>query len=361
MKRLQTKLTSLIILLLFLSNYAMAQVSCTEKLGKANAAFEKGQIDEVPEILGNCLSSGFTDDEKVSAYRLLTLCDLYYNRSEEASANMQNMLKINPEYKLQDIDPSEFQKLYGKFRTIPVFIIGIKGALCFNKFYDIQNYNDINSFNSNGKYTNHLGFNGGISLESPITKTFSVVAEAYYNSYSYTFERIILDYATQTIEEDIIGIDVPILGQYNILKEGNIIPYINGGVSVNYMIRSSLSLARKDTLENFSREPASKSFDMNSARNTLNFGVTGGLGVRIKNVVGKGYITFDARYTRYFLDITNNNERDFYPELTYGLLHTDNSFKLHNVQLYVGYKKPFYIPKLKRSVRKGYQEANTDE
>jgi hypothetical protein len=361
MKRLRTKLTSLSIILLVISNYTFAQVSCTEKLGKAHSAFEKGQIDEVPDIIGNCLQSGFTKDEKVSAYRLLTLCDLYYNRSENAIENMQNMLIANSEYKLQDIDPSEFRKLYGDFRTVPVFIIGVKGALCFYNIYDVKNFNDINSDNVNCLYATSPSFNGGLSIESPITPRFSIVFEAYYNSTKYEFKRNILDYANISVDENTLGIDAPLLAQYNILKEGDIIPYINAGVSFNYMLNSSLKVLREDTLGNLTHEKVEETYNkMADARKNFNVGVTGGVGVRIKNVVGKGYITFDVRYSRYFRDIPDAGKRDINKEFTYGLLHSDNSFKFQNVQLFVGYKLPIYIPRLKRSVRKDYEKSNSD-
>lgn len=362
MKRSYTKLTSLTLFILVISKFSFAQVSCTEKLGKAHSAFEKGQIDEVPEIIGNCLSSGLTKDEKVSAYRLLTLCDLYYNRSEDAIVNMQNMLIADPEYRLQDIDPSEFSKLYGDFRTVPVFIIGVKGALNLDKIYEVKNYNDINSSDINGLYTTLPGFSGGLSVESPITPRFSVVFEAYYNSISYVLKRNVLEYANITTKDKIIGINAPLLGQYNILKEGDIIPYINAGVSLSYYINSSENILREDTLGNLTHEKVEEFYsDMIRARNSFNFGVTGGMGVRIKNVIGIGYITFDVRYSRYFRDVPDASKRDINKESTYGLLHSDNSFKLQNVQLFVGYKLPIYIPRLKRSVRKDYAKTSSEE
>ena len=67
-----------IVLVLLISNIAFAQESCTEKLVEANDVFSAGQIELVPELLNSCLESGFTKSEKVSAYRLLTLCHLYF-------------------------------------------------------------------------------------------------------------------------------------------------------------------------------------------------------------------------------------------------------------------------------------------
>ncbi len=360
MKILQTKPSGLIILLFFIIPLSKGQESCTEKLGNAHAAFEKGQIDKVPDILGNCLSSGFTRDEKVSAYRLLTLCDLYYNRSEEAAVNMQKMLKINPEYKIQDIDPSEFQKLYGKFRTVPVFIIGLKGGIGLTNFYNVQNYNDINSHSGNGIYMVNPCYNGGISIESPLTHRFSVVLETYISSYNYTFERNLIDYANIILDENIMGIEAPLMAQFNLQKNKKVIPYVNAGFSFYYMLNSSVNVAREDTLGNFSREPASEKLSLIGSRNNFNLGVSGNIGVRIKDIIGKGYLTFDMRYSRYFFDVVDNANRADNVEITYGLLHTDNSFKVQNIQFFIGYKLPLYIPRLKRSVRKEYIKANME-
>jgi hypothetical protein len=361
MKTSQIKTLGFFLILINVSSIIFAQESCTENLGYAHDAFERGQIDEVPKYLENCLSSGFTKEEKIAAYRLLTLCDLYYNRSEGAAINMQKMLKANPEYKLQDIDPSEFQKLYGNFRTTPVFIWGVKGGIGLVQLYDIRNYNDVNSDGSLGNYRTNPVYNAGFSVEAPISKSFSVALEAYYNSYQYTVKKNILNYANLNYNEKISGIEMPLLFQMNILKDQKVIPYVNAGASFCYMISATGKIARTDTLIQYpDHEPTNKEFDMLKSRNRFNYGVSGTLGVRIKDVIGKGYMTFDIRYSRYFNDHVDENHRADTPESTYGFLQTDNSFKIHNIQFFIGYKTPVYFPKLKRSIRKDIQKESPE-
>lgn len=361
MKASQFITLGLFLILINISSIILAQESCTENLGYARDAFERGQIDEVPKYLENCLSSGFTKEEKITAYRLLTLCDLYYNRSEDAATNMQKMLKANPEYKIQDIDPSEFQKLYDNFRTTPVFIWGIKGGIGLLQFYDIRNYNDVNSDGSLGNYRTNPVYNAGLSVEAPINKHFSVALEAYYNSYQYTFKRNILNYANLNYNEKLSGIEVPLLFQTNILKDRKVIPYVNAGASFYYMISTSRKISRTDTLINYVDHESSKEVDMlDNSRNKFNFGISGSLGVRIKDVIGKGYLTFDVRYSRYLKDLVDERHRADDPISTYGFLHTDNSFKTHNIQFFIGYKTPVYFPKLKNSIRKDIQKASSE-
>ena len=330
--------------------YSLAQESCTQKLEDARELFNKGQIDEVPLLLEGCLQKGFTKAEKVDAYRLLTLCHLYYNRSAEAAESMRLMLKYNPEYKIQDIDPSEFQTLHNSFRTLPVMIIGFKGGIGYLRPTNIQNYNDFNSFSNKITYTPGIASNIGISMEIPILKELSISPEIYYSTYNYSSNRDLLDYTNISFDESVSCIEMPIMIQYNILKDQKAIPYIALGANLSYMLKSTGNFVRedKDTISGSSRGKETSGIDFIESRNQFNYGLTGGAGVRIKDILGKGYLTFDIRYSHCFINHVDASDRVEDTEATYLYLHTDNSFNASKLQFFLGYKIPLYKPKQKK-------------
>ncbi len=333
---------------------AHAQESCTQTLVNAQEVFAEGQIEKVPDILAPCLESGFNRSERVAAYRLLTLCHLYYNHMDEATASMEKMLKLNPEYEIQDIDPSEFVSLHHTFRSNPVLIFGAKAGIAGLHIYDVVHYNDIDSKSTLGSYSPNLIYSAGISAETMLHDYFSISLDIFYTSYSFNYSKTYLEYATVSTVEKNTCIEAPLLLQWNILKNRDVIPYISIGGSLSYLIQAQTDLTRKDTLSGYSsREIALASpKDITSYRNALNIGLTGGVGVRIKNVIGNGYLSLDVRYTRYLWANMEAEDRASSDILTYNYMHTDNALKFENIQCLIGYKLPIYKPKQKRSVRK---------
>jgi opacity protein-like surface antigen len=334
--------------IIFFSIRTYSQNSCIKNLEEAEELYEMGQIDKIESLLNPCLENGFTKEEKVKAYRLLILSNLYYNEDEKAKESMKKLLKVKPEYKIKEFDPAEFISLHNSFRTIPVFIAGIKGSIGGMGMYDLNNYNDINSFNYTATYHPDISYSFGLSFETPIIPDLSLVYEFYYNSCYYNYDNRVLNYADIHFEEKISGIDIPVLVQWNILK-GDFSPYVNIGSAFNYLLSSNVKHTRVDD-ENSSdeyRDPVNLNLDMTHARNKYNFSLSAGLGFRWKNILGNGYLTFDIRYSRYFENIVSPDQRADSPEMVYSGLTTDNTFKIQTTQVFIGYKLPIYIAKYK--------------
>ncbi len=340
-------------LIFSIHNLKAQEQSCAQSLVDAQEVYASGRIEEVPAILETCLQNGFNKQERVAAYRLLTLCHLYYNRTVEASKTMQELLSIMPEYKIQDIDPSEFINLHSTFRTTPLLIIGAKGGFGGFNFYETTNYNDINSSDYTGTYKPQIALMGGISIEVPIMKELSIVTEFFYNTYKYKFERTVLDYASIKFTEKVTGIEVPLMVQWNIRKNKQAIPYINAGTSMYYILSSEGNIDRNDVFpdEPTRQAPLGTPVDLTASRNKLNFSIAAGAGVRIKDFIGTGYLTIDMRYSRYMKNHVEENKRAEFPNLSYSYLYTDNSFKLENLQFLLGYKLPLYFPRQRKTSR----------
>lgn len=335
------------------SLYLKAQEeSCTQNLIDAQETFTKGQIEEVPLMLESCLKRGFSKQEKISAYRLLTLSHLYYNRLPEAAEAMQKMLSLDPEYQIRDIDPSEFVNLHSTFRTSPIVIIGPKIGIGGFNLYNITNYNDINPKEATQSYSTGTSLLGGVSIEVPIIKHLSFVTGFYYNLYEYQFKRTILGYSSITATENVTGIQAPFSLQWNILKNRQVTPYVNAGVDLYYLLSAKIGIDRVDTLGDYTDHQVATTdpIDVKSSRNSLNYAYSAGIGVRIK-IKGKGYVTFDVRYLRYMKEHVSEENRANDASLTYNYLYTDNSFKKEDFQCLIGYKIPIYLPRQRKSAR----------
>jgi len=340
------------VLFLLFSSSGFSQNSCAEQLANAEKLYESGQIDKVAAMLEPCLENGFSKDEKARAYRLLSLCNLYYNEDEEAEKAFLELLKAKPEYKIKDSDPSEFVNLYQEFRTVPVFITGIKFGWGFTDIHNIENYNDINSVESIGKYDPENAISVGLSFETPILKELSVVYELYYHNYSYSFSNVVLDYANVSFKETVTGVDIPLMLQWNILSE-DFVPYVNLGASLNFLMKSQATYTRRDTIGTEYREAVKlNDLDLTDSRKTFNYALCAGVGFRWKNIIGPGYLTFDFRYSRYMNNIVDPEHRADNSEVLYSFLVADNIFKVQNTQFLIGYKLPLYIPKHKKKINK---------
>src|SRR5512147_1823031 len=103
--------------------------TCAEKLKNAQSFFDKGQVEEVPGLLKDCLRSGFKKEEELTAYKLLIQTFLLKDKLEQADSTMFEFLRKNPEYQLSPTDHSSFVYLYNKFRVKPVIQVSVHAGL----------------------------------------------------------------------------------------------------------------------------------------------------------------------------------------------------------------------------------------
>ncbi len=95
-----------------------AQVVCGEQALKlADKHYQSGAFEEVESALLPCLSTGFSDQEKVQAYRLLALSYIANDFPDKANKAVADLLKINAAFEPSFFDPEEFTSLV---RTLKV-------------------------------------------------------------------------------------------------------------------------------------------------------------------------------------------------------------------------------------------------
>jgi hypothetical protein len=143
-----------------------AQSTCAQTLRLAQSVYEQGRLQELEGLLAGCLENGFTDEEKVNAYKLLTLTYIYLEEPEKADRTMLSLLQTNNEFAPNDaVDPAEFVALYHTFRTWPIYRVGLKlGSIAAQPSVITADY--VNDGIS--EYNYGYGFKAAVAFEIPL-------------------------------------------------------------------------------------------------------------------------------------------------------------------------------------------------
>ena len=108
----------LVIALFLIPTVSKSQKVCSEALSEAENMYDMGRLYEISELLHDCIENGFTREEKVRAYKLLSIVNLYLDQFAEADQTYLALLKLNPEYQPNPlIDPAELIYLHDQFNT----------------------------------------------------------------------------------------------------------------------------------------------------------------------------------------------------------------------------------------------------
>ncbi|MFM9837274.1 MAG: porin family protein [Cyclobacteriaceae bacterium] len=345
-----------ILLLAFLSvtiHYTWAQ-NCSQTLRLARSTYDQGRLHELPKLMEKCLANtgadGFTKQERVEAYKLLTMAFIYLEEPEKADSSMLLLLHTDPYFKLnENVDPAEFIGLYKTFRTRPVFRLGVKFGVNATQ-PNVSSFNPITD--GSAKYDSKIGIGGGFIGELPINDKLTLSAELLFQQKSFTNTTIStyttssgpVDFSTSTGTESQSWLSLPILAQYQLIYKKRLEPFVVGGVSADFLLNSTTQGERR-RVENQSIDV--KSFSLSAQREKLNISVV--LGAGVKTRIATGYLIADVRYS-YGLTKVNSLSTLYdnqYLLFDYGLM--DGIFNLNSLYFNVGYVQNFFNPKkLKR-------------
>ncbi|HWZ22299.1 MAG TPA: porin family protein [Cytophagaceae bacterium] len=327
-----------------------AQNDCPQVLKKARNTYEEGRISEISDILESCLKdkTGFNKEERIEAYKLLTLTWLYFNERTKAEECMYNFLKLNPEYVLNEtVDPTEFINLYTNFRTSPVLIYGIKLGFNNQDINVIQNFSVDNSTVNLGKYKSALGLQMGVNFEVPLHKNLSLVTELNLVRKNHTYSDEILNFAKINFHEKQTLLEVPILIHLNFSTK-KFIPYLNFGGTFGCLINDKAIVSRKDRVSGTQVEVSGPELKILTLRHKLLYSASLGVGFKLKNIIGNGYIIVEARYNVGLRNSVNPRYRTSNSELIYNYLYLDNDFRMNSFVCSLGFALPSYRPRIRR-------------
>lgn len=335
-------LGSIVLIIIILPTKGLTQGStCAQTLRLARATYEQGRLHELPTMLEDCLNKsedggGFTKQERVEAYRILTLAYIYLEEPNEADQAMLNLLGTDHFYQPNpDVDPAEFQALYRKFRNWPIFKVGVRVSGNFT-FASTINANPLSSTSAgNGSYKTKFGFQVGAVFEkqlfphpkfkNKILKKVSIAPEVTYTSRSFLYENSgVYDVdSVQNVNGTLEStykqswLDVNGLIQYK-LKESNWSPYLTFGPGF-----SMLLTATNPTLYT-SPNATVTGPDVETKGNYKPFMTSFIVGGGVKQRVGELFLQFDARFQYGFTSPIDPSKR-FNSELNldYSMSHND--------------------------------------
>jgi hypothetical protein len=346
-----------IILIFLISTFvARAQDQCAISLNEARDRYELGQLYDIPQILDPCLNQGFTKEQRITAYRLLTLTYLFLNYYQKADETYLELLKISPEYEVNDeLDPMEIINHHDKFTTKPIFYLTL-GKLGVNVSYAnvLTDYSISESLNGSAKYSTVLGFHAGFGAEMVVYQNLHIYGEFLASNKNIHLTDNHWDFYTTNMDLTQTSIEIPVMLKYNFFR-GKVNPFVGGGISPSYTFESSIQniegayLLPVDDgeIEEFPVQPRPE-ISTTSLNRNFNFAALLTAGINYK--IGLNYLVFEARYSMDMLNITRPEDRwrlDFSEarDLKFPTGHISDDYRMNNLSFLVGFVKPLYKPR----------------
>jgi hypothetical protein len=336
---------------------AFAQTtSCSQTLRLARSTYDQGRLHELPKLLENCLKGGFTKEDQVTAYRLLTLSYIYLEEPEQADESMRLLLETDNYFAPNEaVDPAEFVALYRTFRTTPIFGMGFKVGPNVTFPTVTNNYYVGNTASGTGKYKQKIGIQLGFLFEkdffanskSSFLRKTTFSPEILYTTRSFTYgaEGIFLNDSVAAKSVAKIAntykqswLDLNLILQYKV-KNHKLNPYVGIGPGFSYLLAA-------DNQQSFVLEAGSTvsgpDVNLKKSFNNIVYSVIGVAGGKIR--VGSFYITGEIRF-QYGLSNVINPKKRTNNENVFDYASQLNDFKQSNAALNFGIMYPFFKPK----------------
>lgn len=379
-----------------LSAQSLDQDLCNDHLDEAKRSYEEGQLEEVGDLIRDCLANKKAFPVKAKreeGYKLLTESYLFRNDLDDATRSFEELLKINPLYKADSLNPHNSYDLIYLSRTYrhkPLVSIYANIGANNSRLQILETYNvDNNNRRSENYNTFVLGFSGAIGVEMPIWRDFTLALEGNFALRSYRgIDSMFLSPSSQTptqfeqlysnlqFDERQYWIDIPLMLRYEhyFKRYKKVIPYAYIGGAPNFLLSASMVNIQRSTTRESDGGGAvvggERSFviagsglkgevqtgetdnDRLSLRESFNVSLLAGAGAKIR--VGHDFVIIEARYNRFLMNSVNRENRYSNSELLYEYGHVDNDFRMDNYSLTIGFEKSFYKPRKKRQYNEIY-------
>lgn len=336
-------LVTLIGIIVSLSHVVQAQSTCAQVLRTARTTYDQGRLHELPALLEGCLKNGFTKQEKVEAYKLLTLAYIYLEEPAKADEAMLQLLRTDSYFEINEsADPAEFISLYKTFRTWPVYRVGAKVGVNATVPSVVSRVNAVEGISSH--YKAGISFQSGLAFEIPLTDKLTLGPELHFKLKSFLFnsEVTVGDNETNTSEgkESQSWLSLPVSVQYK-LMESKLNPYVSLGISGDYLLNAHIVMARNRV--NATSIPE-REYDITDVRKKINMSAIASCGIKLK--LGAGYVVSELRVI-YGLTPVNAKNTSFAIDdyLLFDNGYADNVMKLNSISITAGYIYNVFNPK----------------
>ncbi len=322
---------------------ARAQSTCAQTLRLAQSVYEQGRLQELPSLLESCLRTGFTDQEKVNAHKLLALTYIYLEEPAKADEQMLFLLQTNNEFRPNDaVDPAEFVALYNTFRTWPVYRLGLKAGTIITQ-PSVISADYVNSGSTEYKYG--FGFTVAVAGEIPLKgllKKFVLNPELSFQNRTFNGSNSKGDTVrTTSTTETQNWISVPISLQHDVFSKGETFKvFAAAGVAPEFL----MTVNKKMLSERTGFSPVEeRQLSVDDARNKFNVGLLASAGIKKK--ISKGYLIIELRYQYNILPSLDSEDVYAHPESIIDYKSVDGVYRLNTLSFSVGYVLNRYNPK----------------
>ncbi len=327
-------------------NVLCAQDDCSVILKQAEKLYDDGEIDSIPFLLEPCIKSGFSHDEKIKAFRLIILINLFKDNRTEAENYMLKLLRLEPEYSVnRSIEEPEYLTLFDSFQTSPLWACGLYGGVNFTDISTIEEFG-VNNLNlqSTLKSSSKMSYLFGIKYSRFVYKKIDFVVSLQFAQNKYVSTKSLYDFAVINYQETQTRISMPLTVSYELNKK-KIKPYIRAGLSIGYLLNSKATVIRSYS-DNSHAEIKGTDVALKDFRNPVNVWILAGAGLKYK--VKRANIVFDLKYNIGLFNQVKTKARYDNVELIYKYYYIDNDFRINNFAVSIGYNYLFYKPEKKQ-------------
>ena len=331
-----------------------AQNDCSRSLIEAGSKLDLGRFYEIPGLLEGCLKNGFSKEEKISAYRLLTLAYLYLDYQEKADSVYLKLLRLSPEYDPSATnEPSEYINHHLLFTTKPNIYLVAKSGVNVTRPTVLAHYSLSNSELATEQIVPLVGFALGGGAEFTLTNNLHLGVDLLYSKMGFQIKDQLLEgsFYRPQLKNMRQQWEVPIYAKY-VLWWKKWSPFVEGGLTPSLLIDARM----QDITGSFVRagedeQPIRPVATMNVSlfRRQFNYSLMAGFGLQYK--IGINYLIFETRYNmgmlnavsaknRWRLDYGSGRDLKFYPSL-----YVDDDYRLNNLVVMVSFVKPLYKPR----------------
>jgi hypothetical protein len=322
--------------------------TCAQTLRLARSVYENGRLHELEGLLEGCVKADqWTTQERVDAYKLLTLAYIYMEEPEKADAMMLSILQTDPEFRPNNnIDPAEFVALWSTFRTDPVYRLGVKvGANATQP--NVHQYTPLNEGTENYKYG--YGFQAGVASEIAIFNGMFVLnPELYFQSKSFKIKNSFFENDQTT--GGTVGmksVSLPVTLQYPLpfgqKSDGSNkwMSYVGLGLATDFLLGVSTDLTTTIT----GQSPVATATTGKTQYKSFNFAPILSAGVKWK--VKKAEIVTEIRFNYGASTIFNKQRLYDSQSEVFGNKFVHGPFSLNTLSISAGYLLNKYIPRKK--------------
>lgn len=320
---------------------------CVFKLREAEKLYQQGLIEEIPDLINECIQEGFSKEDRLQAFKLLILTYLFEDEIQKAEDAMYNFIKKYPEYEIVPTDPLDFVYLYESYKAVPIVSFGASVGYSLANTTISERYGTHDLTSTHGDFNQSgLGLQLGLKVNFFVYENTEVNLEFLYaqNKFEYVDEEL-YDFAYLSFDETQTRLDIPVSVTYDFDIKSRFTPFARLGCNFGILMNSN-ALSSVTYTDDSHEKKTGPDMDISNQRNPFNY--WGILGTGIKYKIPKGYLMADVQYNLGLSGQTNENERYSDFDQAFYYYHLDDNFKLNTLNFRLGYIYTIYKPTKKK-------------